>query len=142
MGPFWWCRPWRWGAVRAAVFAFCILGAAAAQAKGRIWSYTMQGTAYDARTHGPLANTALVIGTDTVMTDPQGRYVARIGGVTCDKGSSWAVARCDRRAYGHLLVCRVGGSAPVRIKSHWKKYAFSNKERDDRPTFHLDLHVP
>lgn len=95
-----------------------------AQAKGRFWSYTLTGTAYDNSTKDVLRNTTLMIGDQVVTTDSVGHYTVIIGGVTCDKGSVWRIKRCNEQAYGTLVVRRVLSEASVTIHSHWKRYAF------------------
>lgn len=93
-------------------------------AKGRFWSYTLTGTAYDMSTKDVLRNTTLMIGDRVVATDSVGHYTVIIGGVTCDKGSVWRIKRCNEQAYGTLVVRRVLSEASVTINSHWKRYAF------------------
>lgn len=93
-------------------------------AKGRFWSYTLTGTAYDKATKDVLRNTALMIGDQLVTTDSLGHYTVTISGVTCDRGSNWQIKRCNEDAYGQLVVRRVLSEASVTINSHWKRYAF------------------
>jgi hypothetical protein len=93
-------------------------------ARGRFWSYTLTGTAYDKATKDVLRNTALMIGDQLVTTDSLGHYTMTISGVTCDKGSAWQIKRCNEEAYGKLVVRRVLSAASITINSHWKRYAF------------------
>ena len=93
-------------------------------AKGRFWSYTLTGTAYDKATKDVLRYAVLMIGDQVVTTDSLGHYMVTIGGVTCDKGTNWQIKRCNEEAYGELVVRRVLSSASITINSHWKRYAF------------------
>jgi len=112
------------------------------EAKGRFWAYTMKGTVYEAGSKEPLKHTTLVIGRDTVTTDSLGFYRVTSAGVTCDKGGRSRINRCNREAYGHLVIQRLGATNTTRIKSHWKRYAFCNGEENDCPSFSKDLYVP
>lgn len=74
-----------------------VLGTPSASAKGRFWSYTLTGTAYDKATKDVLRNTALMIGKQLVTTDSLGHYTVTISGVTCDKGTVWQTGGATRR---------------------------------------------
>lgn len=128
--------------LRIITVILCVVSANTLEAKGRFWAYTMKGTAYDAETKEPLKNSVIIIGRDTVTTDPMGFYSVTVAGVTCDRGGRMSINRCNRKAYGHLVVQRRGAGTAIRIKSHWKKYAFCNREEYDCPSFHRNLHVP
>ncbi len=67
-----------------------------AAAKGRFWSYTLSGTAYDKATKDVLRNTTIVIGEHVVTTDSVGHYTVIINGVTCDKGSAARIEAVQR----------------------------------------------
>ena len=128
--------------LRSLALLLLIASANSLDAKGRFWSYTMKGTAYDARTKEPLKDAVIIIGRDTVTTNAEGYYNVTVNGVTCDKGGRWRINRCNKRAYGHLVLQRLGESSSTRIKSHWKKYAFCNEQEEDCPPFIKDLFVP
>lgn len=113
-----------------------------AEAKGRFWSYTLTGTAYDKATKDVLRNTALMIGDQLVTTDSLGRYAVTISGVTCDRGSAWQIKRCNEEAYGQLLVRRVLSEASITINSHGKRYAFYESGITPCHEQRRDLYVP
>lgn len=113
-----------------------------AQARGRFWSYTLTGTAYDQATKDVLRNTALMIGDQLVTTDSLGHYTMTISGVTCDKGTSWQIMRCNEETYGKLVVRRVLSAASTTINSHWKKYAFCESGFTPCHEQRRDLYVP
>ena len=110
--------------MRLSLLLLLLFSSAVAEAKGRFWSYTLKGTAYDKTTKDVLPNTALMIGDQLVTTDSLGHYTVNISGVTCDKGSAWQIKRCNEEAYGRLVVRRLLSEASITINSHWKRYAF------------------
>jgi hypothetical protein len=118
------------------------LGAPPAQAKGRVWSYTLTGTAYDKGTKDVLRHTVLMIGKQLVTTDSLGHYTVTISGVTCDKGSAWQIKRCNEKAYGQLEVRRALGGPISTINSHWKQYAFCESGITPCKEQRRDLFVP
>ena len=128
--------------LRNLALVLLIASANSLEAKGRFWAYTMKGTAYDAKTKEPLKDAVIVIGRDTVTTDAEGFYNVTVNGVTCDRGGRWRIKRCNKRAYGHLVVQRLGASSATRIRSHWKKYAFCKDQEEDCPPYVKDLLVP
>jgi hypothetical protein len=123
-------------------FLLLLLLAPSAEAKGRFWSYTLTGTAYDQATKDVLRNTALMIGDQLVTTDSLGHYTVVIGGVTCDKGTRWQIKRCNEDAFGKLVVRRVLSAASITINSHWKQYAFCESGITPCHEQRRDLFVP
>jgi hypothetical protein len=119
-----------------------VLGTPSASAKGRFWSYTLTGTAYDKATKDVLRNTALMIGKQLVTTDSLGHYTVTISGVTCDKGTVWQIRRCNEKAYGQLEVRRALGGTSTTINSHWKQYAFCESGITPCKEQRRDLYVP
>lgn len=115
------------------------LGAAA---KGRFWQYSMHGTAYDKATNDVLRNTALIVGKQLVTTDSLGRYTVIISGVTCDKGTSWQIRRCNEKAYGELVVRRALSVMSITIASRWRRYAFCVDSIVPCKEQRRDLYVP
>ena len=111
-------------------------------AKGRFWSYTLTGTAYDKATKDVLRYAVLMIGDQVVTTDSLGHYMVTIGGVNCDKGTNWQIKRCNEEAYGELVVRRVLSSASITINSHWKQYAFCESGITPCNEQRRDLYVP
>ncbi len=126
--------------IRLAVLALVLVTTCCA--KGRFWSYTLTGTAYDKATKDVLRNTALMIGDQLVTTDSLGHYAVTISGVTCDKGSAWQIRRCNEDAYGQLVVRRVLSEARLTINSHWKRYAFCESGITPCHEQRRDLFVP
>ncbi|MBL7983161.1 MAG: hypothetical protein JNL52_15275 [Flavobacteriales bacterium] len=114
----------------------------AASARGRMWQYTLTGTAYDQATKDVLRNTTLMIGEQVVTTDSVGHYTVVINGVTCDKGSAAQIKRCNEDAYGSLVVRRVLSTASITIKTHWKRYAFCTNNIVPCDVQRRDLFVP
>jgi hypothetical protein len=111
--------------MRHALFILLLTCAAPCAAKGRYWSYTMHGTAYDMTTKDVLRNATLMIGEHVVVTDSLGRYSVLISGITCDRGASRTeIERCNDEAFDVLLIRRAFGEVIVTIRSHWRKHAF------------------
>ncbi|MCU0319208.1 MAG: hypothetical protein MUE88_03930 [Flavobacteriales bacterium] len=113
-----------------------------AEARGRFWSYTLMGTAYDQATKDVLRNTALMIGDQLVTTDSLGHYTVTISGVTCDKGTRWQIKQCNEEAYGKLVVRRLLSEARITINSNWKQYAFCESGITPCYEQRRDLYVP
>jgi hypothetical protein len=127
---------------RLALLVVLLLPSPLVEAKGRLWSYTLTGTAYDKATKDVLRNAALMIGDQLVTTDSVGHYAVTISGVTCDKGSAWQIKRCNEEAYGQLVVRRVLCETSVTINSHWKRYAFCDGGITPCHEQRHDLYVP
>ena len=123
-------------------FLLLLLVSHSAEARGRFWSYTLTGTAYDQATKDVLRNTALMIGDQLVTTDSLGHYTVTISGVTCDKGSAWQIKRCNEEACGKLVVRRVLSETRITINSHWKQYAFCESGITPCREQRRDLFVP
>ena len=128
--------------MRQSLLLLLLFSSAVAEAKGRFWSYTLKGTAYDKTTKDVLPNTALMIGDQLVTTDSLGHYTVNISGVTCDKGSAWQIKRCNEQDYDQLVVRRVLSVTSVTINSNWKRYAFCDGGITPCHEQRRDLYVP
>lgn len=124
-----------------ALLLLCSLALSAA-AKGRFWSYTLTGTAYDQATKDVLRNTALLIGDQLVTTDSTGHYRVEISGITCDRGTRAQIDRCNEEHYGTLEIRRVLNSASITINSRWKQCAFCTSGIVPCKEQRRDLFVP
>ena len=129
---------------RYVLFVLALLLTNAAFSKGRAWSYTMNGYAYDRTTNDVLRNTSLMIGTQLVTTDEQGWYLVIIHGVTCDRGSRKEIERCNDEAYGQLTIRRLFGGASVTIHTGWRDHACIDRLIVTPPCYisRRDLYVP
>ena len=128
--------------MRLSLLLVLLLSSPLLEAKGRFWSYLLTGTVYDKTSKNVLRNTALMIGDQLVTTDSLGHYTVNISGVTCDKGSTWQIKRCNEDAYGRLVVRRLLSEASTTINSHWKRYAFCESGITPCHEQRRDLYVP
>lgn len=132
----------RWTITHVLIAAVLIAFSEYAQARGIWWSYEIVGIALDKSTRLPLVNQTIIVDRDTVTTDGEGRFRARVGGSTCDRGSSWTIRRCNAKHNNKITIQRVDGAGPARIRSKWKRYGLRpilhGKERKVR---YRNLHL-
>ncbi|HRD52547.1 MAG TPA: hypothetical protein PKY96_07860 [Flavobacteriales bacterium] len=130
---------------RLSVLLVTMLLVGAAFSKGRAWSYTMEGTAYDKTTSDVLRNTGLMIGKQIVITDENGWYTVLISGITCDRGGGrHAIDRCNEDAFGHLVVRQLFTDAVITIRTQWRQHACIDRARFTPPcgVSRRDLFLP
>lgn len=128
------------------LFCFAaLLSAFAVTGKGRAWSYTMEGYAYDQTTKDVLRSTSLMIGDHIVTTDSTGWYSVVIKGVTCDMGRSREdIDRCNEEAFGQLVIRRLFSETSISIRTNWKDHTCLDRMIFTPPCFlsRRDLFVP